>query len=241
VLILNQHTYHCLIYWTAENFQDIWANRPSTTLHEDSVMAPKLPIEHRVDVNRMFLTTLNLYMCVCVCCCCCLIYLTAENEEGVVYVEDNEDDDDYVWADHFELAEDGSSVETKEKVVGDEESPISDEPDPYDYVYSNLPDDVRLLKPVDDCKKCGAKRFQYEMKGFCCRDGLVKLAEQETPLELIRLWTSSDDNARHFRDHIRWFNSQFSFTSLYCSLDQDTTNLRKYSIYTFRAHGQDVP
>jgi hypothetical protein len=66
VLILNQHTYHCLIYWTAENFQDIWANRPSTTLHEDSVMAPKLPIEHRVDVNRMFLTTLNLYMCVCV-------------------------------------------------------------------------------------------------------------------------------------------------------------------------------
>jgi hypothetical protein len=52
------------------------------------------------------------------------------------------------------------------------------------------------------------------------------------------LWTSSDDNARHFCDHIRRFNSQFSFTLLYCNLDQDTTNLRKHPIYTFRAHGQ---
>jgi hypothetical protein len=166
------------------------------------------------------------------------MYWTAENEEEVRYEEDSEDDEDYVWADLFEHAEDSSSGETKEKVVGDEEPPISYEPDSYDYVYSNLPDDVHVLKLVDDCKKCDAKRFQYETKGFCCRDGQVKLAEQETPLELIRLWTSSDDNARHFRDHIRWFNSQFSFTSLYCSLDQETTNLRKHPIYTFRAHGQ---
>jgi hypothetical protein len=110
-------------------------------------------------------------MYIYICVCCCLIYWTTENEEGVIYEEDTEDDEDYVWADHFELAEDGSSVVTKENVVGDEESPISDEPDPYDYVYSNLPDDVHVLKPVDDCKKCGAKRFQYETKGFCCRDG----------------------------------------------------------------------
>jgi hypothetical protein len=97
---------------------------------------------------------------------------------------------------------------------------------------------VHVLKPVDDCKKCGAKRFQYKTKGFCCRDGQVKLIEQETPLDLIRLWTSSNDDARHFHDHIRWFNSQFSFISHYCSLDQDTTNLRKHLIYTFGAHGQ---
>jgi hypothetical protein len=87
-------------------------------------------------------------------------------------------------------------------------------------------------------KKCCAKRFQYVTKGLCCCDGLVKLAEQETLPELMRLWTSSDDNVKHFRDHIRWFNGHFSFTSLYCNLDQDTTNLRKHSIYTFRAHGQ---
>jgi hypothetical protein len=54
----------------------------------------------------------------------------------------------------------------------------------------------------------------------------------------MRSWTSSDDDARHFCHNIRWFNSHFSFTSLYCSLDQDTTDLRKHPIYTFRAHGQ---
>jgi hypothetical protein len=140
--------------------------------------------------------------------------------------------------DHFEPLEEGSSGETEAKNIGDDKSLVSNEPDPYDYVYSNLPDDVHVFKPVDDCKKCGAKRFQYEMKGLCCHDGLVKLAEQETPPELMRLWTSSYDNGRHFCDHIRWFNSQFSFTSLYCSLDQDKTNLRKHPIYTFRAHDQ---
>jgi hypothetical protein len=52
------------------------------------------------------------------------------------------------------------------------------------------------------------------------------------------LWKSSDDNVKHFRDHIRWFNGHFSCTSLYCNLDQDTTNLRKHPIYTFQAHVQ---
>jgi hypothetical protein len=166
------------------------------------------------------------------------MYWTTENEEGVVYEDDSGDDEDYVWVDHFKLAEEGSFSETEATNVGDEESPTSDEPEPYDYAYSNLPDDVHVLKAVVDCKKCGAKGFQYETKGFCCRDGQVKLAEQETPPELMRLWTSFDDDARHFRDNIRWFNSHFSFTSLYCSLDQDTTDLRKHPIYTFRAHGQ---
>jgi hypothetical protein len=86
--------------------------------------------------------------------------------------------------------------------------------------------------------KCVVLRGFNMRQGLCCRDGQVKLAEQETPPELMRLWTSSDDNAKHFCDHIRWFNSLFSFTSLYCSLEQDTTNLRKHPIYTFRAHGQ---
>jgi hypothetical protein len=36
------------------------------------------------------------------------------------------------------------------KVVGYEESSISDEPEPYDYVYSNLPDNVHILKPIED-------------------------------------------------------------------------------------------
>jgi hypothetical protein len=143
-----------------------------------------------------------------------------------------------IYGGHFEPVEEGSFRETKAKYIGDDKSLGSDEPDLYDYVYSNLPDDVHILKPIDDCKKCGAKRFQYETKGFYCRDGQVKLAEQETPPKLMRLSTNSNGNAKHFHDHIRWFDSHFSFISLHCSLDQDTTDLRKHPIYIFRAHGQ---
>jgi hypothetical protein len=53
----------------------------------------------------------------------------------------------------------------------------------------------------------------------------------------VRLWTASDSDARHFRDHIRYFNGHFSFTSLHCNLDGATTDTRKCPIYTFRAHG----
>jgi hypothetical protein len=87
-----------------------------------------------------------------------------DDEEGGVYEVDSEDDEDYIWVDHFEPVEEGSSGETEAKDIGVDKSLGSDEPDPYDYVYNNLPDDVHVLKLVDDCKKCGAKRFQYEMK-----------------------------------------------------------------------------
>jgi hypothetical protein len=44
------------------------------------------------------------------------MHWTTENEDGVVYEEDTEDDVDYVWTDHFERAKDGNSVETKKKL-----------------------------------------------------------------------------------------------------------------------------
>ena len=53
----------------------------------------------------------------------------------------------------------------------------------------------------------------------------------------MRLWSSADVDARHFRDNIRFFNGHFSFTSLYCWLDKMTTNMSDCGIYTFRAHG----
>uniref|UniRef100_A0A453CJP8 Helitron helicase-like domain-containing protein n=1 Tax=Aegilops tauschii subsp. strangulata TaxID=200361 RepID=A0A453CJP8_AEGTS len=110
-------------------------------------------------------------------------------------------------------------------------------PDPYDRVYENIPASTHMLAPKPDCKHCGAKRFQYEANGFCCRSGKVKLAHLEPPLELKMLYTSSDPNAVHFRDNIRYFNGHFSFTTLGVSLDNKYTNM-KSGVYTFRAHGQ---
>jgi hypothetical protein len=110
-------------------------------------------------------------------------------------------------------------------------------PDPYDKVYSNIPEETHMLKHIPDCGYCTAKKFEYEPPGFCCRGGKVELAPLETPPQLRRLWDSADSDARHFRDNIRFFNGHFSFTSLYCCLDSMTTNMRDSGIYTFRAQG----
>ena len=110
-------------------------------------------------------------------------------------------------------------------------------PDPYDKVYSNIPEETHMLKHVPDCGYCTAKKFEYEPPGFCCRGGKVELAPLDTPPQLRRLWDSADSDARHFRDNIRFFNGHFSFTSLYYCLDSMTTNMRDSGIYTFCAQG----
>uniref|UniRef100_A0A453H2G0 Helitron helicase-like domain-containing protein n=1 Tax=Aegilops tauschii subsp. strangulata TaxID=200361 RepID=A0A453H2G0_AEGTS len=96
-----------------------------------------------------------------------------------------------------------------------------------------------VLKTEENCRFCHAKKFKYETKKLCCRKGQIRLANADTPPELMRLWISNDSDARHFRNNIRFFNGHFSFTTLYCHLDRDTTDMRTTGgIYTFQAHGQ---
>ena len=94
-----------------------------------------------------------------------------------------------------------------------------------------------MLKTIANCKHCGAKKFEHETPGFCCRSGNVELSAPDISDELMRLWSSADADDRHFRNNIRFFNGHFSFTSLYCSLDSATANIRNNGIYTFHAHG----
>lgn len=108
--------------------------------------------------------------------------------------------------------------------------------DPFDYVYSNIPDSTHILKHAANCEHCKAKKFQYETDGFCCRNGEIELAEPEPIPELMRLWSSADADSRHFRESIRFFNGHFAFTTLGVSLDNNYTNM-KSGVYTFRAHG----
>jgi hypothetical protein len=90
---------------------------------------------------------------------------------------------------------------------GDEDTIESDAPDPFGGVYANVPKEDHTLKPVDNCEFCNAKKFEYEPPRFFCRSGDIHLSTPETPLdELVRLWTASGSDARHFRDHIRYFN-----------------------------------
>ena len=108
--------------------------------------------------------------------------------------------------------------------------------DPFDFVYSNLPE-MHILEQVPDCEHCNAKRFEHETPGFCCRNGQIELAEIDPIPELMRLWSSADADSRHFRESIRFFNGHFSFTTLGVSLDNDCTNMRS-GVYTFRAQGK---
>ena len=85
-------------------------------------------------------------------------------------------------------------------------SPGLVEEDPHDVVYSNLPEEVHVLKDVPGYPKCGAEWFQFESKGFCCRDDKVAIANSDTPPEMMKLWQGSKATERHFRDHIRFFN-----------------------------------
>ncbi|XP_020400069.1 uncharacterized protein [Zea mays] len=155
-----------------------------------------------------------------------------DDDEAVIFEEDDDNDEGYIFAGQYEETDEDIEIDGTQ-----DESTGTDVPDPYDKVYSNLPEETHMLKPVPDCGYCTAKKFEYEPPGFCCRGGKVELAPLDTPPQLRRLWDSADSDAKHFRDNIRFFNGHFSFTSLYCCLDSMTTNVRDSGIYTFRAQG----
>ncbi|WVZ92951.1 hypothetical protein U9M48_038981 [Paspalum notatum var. saurae] len=156
-----------------------------------------------------------------------------EDDEGVVFEEDEEEDEGYLFTGQYDDTDDDIEIDGAQ----DDSIVSTDIPDPYDKVYSNIPEETHMLKPVDNCGHCTAKKFEYEPPGFCYRNGKIKLSHQDTIPELRKLWESADTNARHFRDNIRFLNGHLSFTSLYCCLDNMTTNMRDCGIYTFCAHG----
>jgi hypothetical protein len=94
-----------------------------------------------------------------------------------------------------------------------------------------------MLKPVANCKHYDAKRFKHEPPRFCCHGAKVELNELNIPYELMRLWSCNDVDAKHFHNNIRFFNGDFSFTSLYWRLNSATTSMKNSDIYTFCAHG----
>ncbi|KAM3225720.1 hypothetical protein ACQJBY_058440 [Aegilops geniculata] len=143
-----------------------------------------------------------------------------QGNDGVIFEEDT-DEDEYM----FTGEEWGREVEIE--IIEDEEDL---NPDPYDLVYGNIPTSTDVLEKEEDCCFCHATKFKYESQGLCCKKGQIRLANPNTPPELMRLWTSNDSDARHFRQNIRFFNGHFSFTTLYCQLDRDTTDMQTAEI-----------
>nr|CDJ90379.1 uncharacterized protein LOC100903664 [Haemonchus contortus] len=90
------------------------------------------------------------------------------------------------------------------------------------------------------CESCGAKHFKSESKGKrtfndCCNHGSISLRHfNNYPVELRRLLTSQEIEAKEFRKHIRNYNSAFAFASMGAQLDTS----RGHGPYCFRIHGQ---
>ena len=98
--------------------------------------------------------------------------------------------------------------------------------DLYEKVYQNLPKQNHVLHKVAPCPYYNAKHFPGEGKSFCCMKGKVKIHIPDISDELRRLYTSqTDEDAKYFRKHIRYFNLHFLFTSFGVKLD------RRYSTF----------
>ncbi|EEE67922.1 hypothetical protein OsJ_25793 [Oryza sativa Japonica Group] len=72
------------------------------------------------------------------------------------FMDDDTDDEYYLFA-RLGDDEDDDMVQSDDD---DTQAPTSSIPDPFDCVYSNIPQSTNVLKPEPDCKHCGAKRFQ---------------------------------------------------------------------------------
>jgi len=113
------------------------------------------------------------------------------------------------------------------------------EHDPYDKIYQNLAFAHHVLRKVPNCEYCGALKFPGEGDAFCCRKGKVNIFIPDVPDELRRLFTSQKDkDALYFRNNIRYFNSQFSFTSFGATVDRRPATAAGTGVYTFKVHGQ---
>ena len=84
------------------------------------------------------------------------------------------------------------------------------------------------------CDICGAEKFQFEAKGFCCSSGEVRVAVNELPHELDQLFRSRSEDAIHFRVYSRLYNNLFAFSVLGGTIDCKTHR----GLYVFRLHEQ---
>lgn len=60
---------------------------------------------------------------------------------------------------------------------------------------------------------------------------------QDIPEELYDIFTAHSELGKMFRNNIRAYNTNFSFTSMGVNLDERYTNLASSGVYTFRANG----
>ncbi|XP_074318536.1 uncharacterized protein LOC141655350 [Silene latifolia] len=97
-----------------------------------------------------------------------------------------------------------------------------------------LPTEQLKLPHGGVCVKCNAQKFAYETPFFCCANGAIQLPTNAYPPALVRLYTSPDEDAVHFRAYARMYNNLFAFSSIGRNYVASTLK----GIYVFTLHGQ---
>jgi hypothetical protein len=86
------------------------------------------------------------------------------------------------------------------------------------------------------CQYCQALLFSGETSGLCCNNGQTQLAPlRSVPDRFKRLFTDRDQESRHFRSHIRAYNSIHAFTSTGVKVDD---RFQGNGVSNFRIHGE---
>lgn len=88
------------------------------------------------------------------------------------------------------------------------------------------------------CEHCHSLHFECEKTtrghfSLCCGNGKISLPESRLPNEIFDLFVGENDESKHFREHIRQYNSAMSFVSF----GSHITLPSGYGPYCFKIHG----
>lgn len=114
----------------------------------------------------------------------------------------------------------------------------------YEYNFNAFPKEINLGSMSYICQSCGAFMWKNEIHtgslgttakfSLCCSQGKISLPCFSDPPELLKqLLTADTPESKHFRQHIRAYNSSFAFASL--GVQEDI--LPSKGPYTFRING----
>ncbi|WVZ52016.1 hypothetical protein U9M48_003111 [Paspalum notatum var. saurae] len=84
-----------------------------------------------------------------------------DDDEGVIFEEDSDEDEGYLFAGQEEEIDEDNVIDGTQ----DDLEPIPEIPDRYDKVYSNIPQETHMLKPIDNRVHCNAKKFRMSHRG----------------------------------------------------------------------------
>ncbi|ONM00916.1 hypothetical protein ZEAMMB73_Zm00001d030376 [Zea mays] len=97
-----------------------------------------------------------------------------DDDDGVLFEDDVDENEGYLFAGQYEDTDEDIEIDGSQ-----DESSATDVPDPYDKVYSNIPEETHMLKTVPNCGYCTAKKFEFFNGHFsftslyCCLDSMT--------------------------------------------------------------------